>query len=322
VDLPTNVSLDGASGFSSTFLNSGEQTTDGIEIGLNFSPIKTENFNWSVYSNFATLKRKVVAIADGVDVNVLSSSWRGIQLQERVGEEWGAIYGRAFRRDDDGNKILSSTGAPRYDTNQYLGNVLPDFTGGLSNNIRYKNFNLGFDIDFQSGGKVFSVTRMFNNYSGLGEETVGNNNLGNPVRDPLNGTATGSSSAVANATGNSGGVLIEGVDETTGAPVSYNVSGSTYWGRLFALHERWLYDASYIKLRTIRLDYDLPLSALENTPFKKINVGVFANNVWLIHSAIPGLDPSEIETRNGVNWTEGGQLPNVRTVGFNLRMTF
>jgi TonB-linked SusC/RagA family outer membrane protein len=306
-DLPSTVSLDGATGFTQTFLNSGQQTSNGIEIGLNFSPIKSEDFEWNVYSNFSTLTRTVDAIADGVDVNVLSSSWRGIQLQERVGEEWGAIYGRAFRRDADGNMILSSTGNPLYDTNQYLGNVLPDFTGGLSNNIRYKNFNLGFDIDFQSGGKVFSVTRMFNNYSGLGIETVGLNNLGNPVRD-----------AVADG----GGVLIEGVDATTGAPVSYNVEAQTYWGRLFALHERWLYDASYIKLRTVRLDYDLPAAMLSKTPFKKLNLGVFANNVWLIHSAIPGLDPSEIETANGVNWTEGGQLPNVRTVGINVRMTF
>jgi len=306
-DLPSTVSLDGATGFTQTFLNSGQQTSNGIEIGLNFSPIKSEDFEWNVYSNFSTLTRTVDAIADGVDVNVLSSSWRGIQLQERVGEEWGAIYGNAFRRDADGNMILSSTGNPLYDTNQYLGNVLPDFTGGLSNNIRYKNFNLGFDIDFQSGGKVFSVTRMFNNYSGLGIETVGLNNLGNPVRD-----------AVADG----GGVLIEGVDATTGAPVSYNVEAQTYWGRLFALHERWLYDASYIKLRTVRLDYDLPAAMLSKTPFKKLNLGVFANNVWLIHSAIPGLDPSEIETANGVNWTEGGQLPNVRTVGINVRMTF
>jgi TonB-linked SusC/RagA family outer membrane protein len=306
-ELPTRVSLDGSTGYTQTFLNTGKQTSSGIEIGLNFSPIKTDDVNWSVYANFSTLKRTVDAIAPGVETNVLSETWRGLQLQERVGEEWGAIYGRAFRRDDAGNILLSSTGTPRYDTNQYLGNVLPDFTGGLSNNISYKNFNLGFDIDFQKGGKVFSVTRMFNNYSGLGIETVGNNNLGNPVRD-----------AVADG----GGVLIEGVDETSGAPVSYNINASTYWGRLFALHERWLYDASYIKLRTVRLDYDLDAKFLSKTPFKKVNLGVFANNVWLIHSAIPGLDPSEIETRNGVNWTEGGQLPNVRTVGFNVRMTF
>ena len=323
-DLPSFATLDGASGYSGTNVNAGQQTSKGIEIGLNFSPIKNDDIEWNVYANFATLKRTVDAIADGVDVNVISASWRGIQLQERVGEEWGAIYGRAYRRDDAGNIVLSSTGAPRYDTNQYLGNVLPDFTGGLSNNFRYKNFNLGFDIDFQKGGKVFSVTRMFNNYSGLGVETVGNNALGNPVRDAIDGSSgawyyTPASDVNAST---SGGVLIEGVDETSGNPASYYVDPAVYWGRLFALHERWLYDASYIKLRTIRLDYELPQNVLDKTPFKRLNLGLFANNVWVIHSAIPGLDPSEIETAGGVNWTEGGQLPNVRTVGVNVRMTF
>ena len=306
-DLPASISLDGATGFTSTLDNQGEQFYKGFEVGINTIPLKGKDFEWGLNANFATLNRYVNKIADGIDVNVLSSSWRGIQLQERVGEEWGAIYGRAFRRDDAGNMILSSSGAPRYDTDQYLGNVLPDFTGGMTNNISYKNFNLGFDIDFQKGGKVFSVTRMFNNYSGLGTETIGNNNLGNPVRD-----------AVADG----GGVLIEGVDETSGAPVSMNINAATYWGRLFALHERWLYDASYIKLSTMRLDYTLPNALTEKTPFRALNIGVFANNLWLIHSAIPGLDPSEIELRNGVPWTEGGQLPNVRTIGLNVKLTF
>jgi TonB-linked SusC/RagA family outer membrane protein len=306
-NLPASVSLDGATGFTSTLANQGEQFYKGFEVGINTIPLQGENFSWELNANFATLNRFVNKIADGIDVNVLSTTWRGIQLQERVGKEWGAIYGRAFRRDDAGNMILSSTGNPRYDTDQFLGNVLPDFTGGMTNNISYKNFNLGFDLDFQKGGKVFSTTKMFNNYSGLGIETVGSNNLGNPVRD-----------AVADG----GGVLIEGVDETTGAPVSMNIESQTYWGRLFSLHERWLYDASYIKLRTMRLDYTLSKALTEKTPFRGVNIGVFANNLWLIHSAIPGLDPSEIELADGVPWTEGGQLPNVRTIGLNVKLTF
>ena len=321
-ELPVSVSLDGATGYTSTLRNDGKQTYKGFEVALNYDVIKKEDFTWNAVINVATLERFVNKISDGIDVNVLSSSWRGIQLQERVGEEWGAIYGRAFRRDANGNMLLTSTGAPIYDTNQYLGNVLPDFTGGLSNNITYKNWNLGFDIDFQKGGKVFSVTRMFNNYSGLGTETVGLNAQGVPVRDAVDGTGAWYYTPASTATAQSGGVLIEGVDETSGAAASYYVDPAVYWGRLFALHERWLYDASYIKLRTVRLDYNMPKAMLEKTPFTAMNVGLFANNVWLIHSAIPGLDPSEIETANGVNWTEGGQLPNVRTVGANIRLTF
>jgi len=321
--LPVSVSLDGATGYTSTIDNQGEQFYKGFEVGLNFIPVRTDNLEWNAQFNFATLNRYVNAIAPGVSNNIISSSWRGIQLREEVGEEWGAIYGRAYQRDDAGNILLSSTGNPQYDTNQYLGNVLPDFTGGFSNNISYKNFNLGFDIDFQKGGKVFSVTRMFNNYSGLGIETVGNNSLGNPKRDAIDGSAGNwHSSAVADTNPGSGGILIEGVDMTSGDPASYYVDSSLYWGRLFALHERWLYDASYVKLRTIRLDYSFSKEIIENTPFKDINLGVFANNVWVIHSAIPGLDPSEIELAGGVPWTEGGQSPNVRTVGLNLKLTF
>jgi TonB-linked SusC/RagA family outer membrane protein len=321
--LPVSVSLDGATGYTSTSDNQGEQFYSGFEVGLNFVPVKTDELEWNAQFNFATLKRTVNAIAPGITTNIISSSWRGIQLREEVGEEWGAIYGRAFQRDDAGEILLSSTGNPQYDTNQYLGNVLPDFTGGFTNNISYKNFNLGFDIDFQSGGKVFSVTRMFNNYSGLGIETVGNNELGNPVRNEIDGTAGNwHSTPVADANPGSGGELIEGVDMTTGAPASYFVESALYWGRLFALHERWLYDASYVKLRTVRLDYSLDKKTLENTPFQGVNIGVFANNVWLIHSAIPGLDPSEIELAGGVPWTEGGQLPNVRTLGLNVKLTF
>ncbi|MCQ0111077.1 TonB-linked outer membrane protein, SusC/RagA family [Zhouia amylolytica] len=321
-ELPVPISLDGSTGYSSTRDNQGEQFYKGIEVALNVTPVRTENFSWDMSFNIATLNRYVNKIADGVDVNVLSSSWRGIQLQERVGEEWGAIYGRAYQRDDQGRILLSSTGSPQYDTNQYLGNVLPDFTGGAFGTLRYKNFSFQFSFDFQKGGKVFSVTRMFNNYSGLGAETVGNNALGNPERDAIVGSGGWWYTPAADAGADSGGILIEGADVTTGEPASYYVEAQTYWGRLFALHERWLYDASYVKLRTLRLDYSIPSAFIEKTPFSDVNLGVFANNVWLIDSAIPGLDPSEIETANGVNWTEGGQLPNTRSFGVNVKLTF
>jgi len=323
-ELPVAVTLDGSTGYSSTFSNEGQQTYKGLEIALNLVPIQSESFRWDLTFNIATLERFVDKVAEGSDVNVLSNSWRGLQLQEREGEEWGAIYGRKFARDDNGNMILTASGSPIYETNEYLGNVLPDYTGGLVNSFKYKNFSLGLEFDFQKGGKFFSVTRMFNNYSGLGAETIGSNELGNPVRDPLTGTGIVSGIAVPTTTaGNdAGGVLINGVDETTGDPASYYIEAQAYWGRLFALHERWLYEATYIKLRTVRLDYTFPKSVMDRTPFSNINLGVFANNVWLIDSAIPGIDPSELEGQDDVNWVEGGQSPNARTIGFNVRVSF
>ncbi|TDU34250.1 TonB-linked SusC/RagA family outer membrane protein [Gelidibacter sediminis] len=322
--LPVGVSLDPSTGYTSFLTNSGKQTYDGFELAVSIIPVRTEDFQWDLSANLGTLNRRVDKIADGVTTNVLSTSWRGLQLQEREGDEWGTLYGRTFRRDENGNKILSSTGSPRYDTDQYLGNLLPDFTGGATTNIRYKNLNLGLDFDFQKGGSIFSVTRMFNAYSGLGIETVGNNALGNPKRDPVTGGSSATAVPAAQAGSNSGGVLIEGVDETTGAPASYYVDAVTYYGRLFALHENWIYDASYVKLRQARLDYTFPKKWLDNTFIDKLNVGVYASNLWLIYTSIDGVDVSEIEDNNqtGYGWTEGGQSPNTRTVGVNLNITF
>ncbi len=321
-ELPVTVSLDGATGYGSTRSNDGEQFYKGVEIALNLVPVRTEDFEWNFTTNFATLNRYVNKITSGIEVNSLSGTW-GLSLQERVGEEWGAIYGSAFRRDDQGRILLSSTGNPRYDTSQFLGNVLPDFTGGMSHFVSFKNFSLGLDFDFQKGGKIFSVTKMFNAYSGLSPETVADNTLGNPQRDPLTGTGIVSGVAVPSSTAgaDSGGVLIEGVDETTGEPASYYVDPYNYWKRLYGIHENWLYDNSYIKLRQARIDYSFSNEVLEGTPIKDLNIGVYANNLWLIYTSIDGIDTSEIEDSNYA-WTEGGQLPSARTIGINVKVSF
>jgi len=196
--------------------------------------------------------------------------------------------------------------------------------------MRYKNFDLFLGFDFQKGGQYFSVTDMFINYSGLGIESVGDNALGNPKRDPLTGTGIVDGIAVPAATAgnNSGGILVEGVDATSGNPAAYYVDPVQYYGRLFGLSEFYLHDASYIKLRTLRLGYNLPKKFLDQTPFSKANIAFYANNLWLIDSDLNFVDPSELEnigwstSANNYNFIEGGQLPPARTLGLNVSLTF
>jgi hypothetical protein len=229
--------------------------------------------------------------------------------------------------------LLDDQGRIEFEQNQYLGNLLPDFTGGLTNTFRYKNFTISANVDFQSGGKFFSVSQMFGHYSGLLTPTVGNNSLGNPVRIGLvaaDGSVTNSdgdnytSLPTSNTSNPTGGVLVEGVDATTGDPSSYRVESATYWSGLFALHEKWIYDASYVKLRQLSVGYDLPAKVFENTFIESATINAFANNLWLIYSSVDGIDPSEIEntSANGLRWEEGGQLPSSRTFGLNIKVKF
>lgn len=330
-NLGIDVPLSPASGYFGAAVNSGKFSSNGLELAISGTPILNDDFSWNIGLNFATLKRTTDELyvdpetGEPIDNEILDTTWRGLTIQSRVGEEYGAIYGRKINRDDSGNMLLDNQGRITFTQNEYLGNLLPDFTGGFTNTIRYKNFSLSANVDFQSGGKFFSVTQMFGNYSGLLATTVGNNELGNPVRNDVIGSAGSASVVNANdVQSNSGGVLVSGVDSTSGSPVSYYVESSTYWGSLFALHEKWIYDASYVKLRQLSIGYDLPSNVFENTFIESISLNAFANNLWLIYSSVDGIDPSEIEntSANGLRWEEGGQLPSSRTFGLNVKVKF
>jgi hypothetical protein len=83
-----------------------------------------------------------------------------------------------------------------------------------------------------------------------------------------------------------------------------------------------VHDATYIKLRTVRLNYTFDKAVTDKLNIKNATLGLYANNVWLIYSDLPWIDPSEIEKRSGYNWAEAGQLPNTRTIGLNLNFRF
>jgi len=315
-DLPISIPVTGATGYSGLAVNSGQQSAKGVEVTLNLVPVQTEDLRWDISLNYAQNKKYVDALAEGIERRVLDSwmSWGGLQTQEVVGEEWGLIVGRKKARDANGTQIVTETGRATFETNQVLGNLLPDFTGGLTSALAYKNWDFNVGIDFQSGGRFFSTSNMFSYYSGLHEDTVGLNAKGNPKRDSV---------------ADGGGVNVVGVT-ADGTPVdTYQSASFHYYQHYFGNnHENWLYDASYVKLRTMRIGYNFPTDLIENTPFEAINVSLIGNNLLLLYSNIPegGLDPSEIEgsgsIASGYRNVEGGQLPPSRTFGLNVSLKF
>lgn len=309
--LPVAIPVPGSTGYSGLSINSGVTSSKGWELAISGTPIQTDNITWDVAVNFATLEKRTDFIYEGIQKNVLQTmSWYSLQLQEIPGEEWGTFVGRKRRVDDNGNFVLNANGTHIVDSNQVLGTLLPDFTGGFSSTFRYKNFFLFAGLDFQKGGLFNSTTQMFTHYSGLHESTAGTNDLGNPLRDPI---------------ADGGGVHVQGVD-VDGNPVDTYIEASSYYGSLFGVHDRWMYDATYIKLRQVRLGYTLPNSLLAKTPFKKVDLSVIGNNLLLLYTKVPGIDPSEIEGRGTLTSSyraiEGGQLPPARTIGLNVKINF
>ena len=314
------VDVSPSSGFSTAQINAGNIVSQGIELSLNGKPIETKNFVWETSINWAKNRNEIKELAPGINTYLYATNRYDTRLEHRVGGQWGTYYGRKWRTDPtSGKTLIDATGQPLYDINKEIGTVLPKFTGGLFNTFRYKNFDLAFSIDFQSGGLFYSETRNFNSGTGLSQETVGVNDKGNDWRDYPGTYST--------ATGNAGngGIRIPGVfanGALVGKENNRYISARAYW---YTARQRdasnVLLDASFIKLREVRLGYSIPASVLKKMPFaKSANFGVILQNAWLIRATTKqwGIDPSELE----VFYREGGQLSSTRQLGVNLRVTF
>jgi TonB-linked SusC/RagA family outer membrane protein len=312
-NLPVSVTAPASSGYSRLSVNSKITSSDGIELAISGTPILTDNFRWDLSANVGTLTKTVDFIYEGIDRVIINSwlSWSSMDLQEIVGEEWGILYGRKRRTDANGNYVYNSSGTYAYDNNQILGNIMPDATGGITSSMQYKNWDLSIGIDWQDGGLYHSVTDMFSVAAGMHAWTAGVNDKGNPKRDPVS---------------SGGGIHQVGV-YTDGSPADFYMAPDSWaWGN-WTRDDLWLVDASFVKLRQVRLGYSFDSNSLDKTPFSSINVALIGNNLGLLYENSQwdgGIDPSEM----GSNWSgnnfasEGGQMPSARSVGLNISLQF
>ena len=312
------ISLDvsGASGYSSSTINAGLIENKGIELTINAKPIQTDFITWDATFNINRNRSMVVELAPGIDVyTYASTTYSSVSsyLNSYVGQPFGSLIGQAYQRDPASGKILLGTdNMPLFtDATHNFGSVLPDFNGGLQNTIRIGQFDISAMIDFQSGGQFFSRSKMLAVRTGQDPLTVAINDNGQNVRDPLE---------------DGGGVKISGISAETGEEVSDYVDARSYYRNVLGrrIYEEWLYDASYIKLREVRLGYTLSENLLKSLPFKSVGIALIARNPAMIWQNAPkGIDPSEISTGSqSISWYESGQLVSVRSYGINLNITF
>jgi hypothetical protein len=204
--------------------------------------------------------------------------------------------------------VVGANGIPLFDESQEFGSMLPDYTGGAYTTLSYKGISLAFSLDFQSGGLFYSTTKQFNLGTGLSEYTVGVNDKGNDWRLPV---AQG------------GGTRFPDAVKADGTPSTTYITARNYFYTSLqnGAGENFILDASYLKLREVRLSYDIPVSVFgSRSIIKGMNVGLIASNPWLIAAPSKkyGVDASELE----VIWSEGGQLSAVRGFGINIRTRF
>ncbi|HEY4954084.1 MAG TPA: SusC/RagA family TonB-linked outer membrane protein [Gemmatimonadaceae bacterium] len=294
-----NVTVSPASGFTSAAVNAGKMQNKGFEALLNIVPIRTSGgFEWTSTINYAANKNTLVALAPGLQTIVLGNTWT-LNTEARVGQPYGSLFGNGFLRDSATGQLLTSGGFPIKDPNRrVLGNINPTWVGGWNNTVSFGPFTASALIDVHKGGQIFSVSNMFGQYAGVFAESL----KGREVD------------------WNNPGLVIQGIDQQTGKPNTINVTAEDYFQNLFEIHEAFIYDDSWVKLRELRVGVELPASFTSRLRISALNIALVGRNLWT-HSNVPNIDPEFSYQTGNYQGAEFAALPTTRSLGFNVRIT-
>lgn len=298
-----SVATSRTTGYGGIRLNAGEIENKGIELMVSAQILDNPTgFSWDAVVNWATNKSTVNTLYGNLESYVISGGFGGVTTLGIPGEEWGVLWGLPFVRDDAGKTVVNANGIP-LTTNEAvkLGNVTPDWTGGISNTFRYKRASLSVLVDAQIGGDMFSTTAWHSYPTGSYENTVKNN-----VRET--------------------GLVVDGVFED-GTPNNVRVSAQDYFNGswMWNNHEYSILDASYVKLREMTIGYNFDVSKI--SALSKLNISLVGRNLAILYrskdTAEYGIDP-EIGFGGGEAGVgyENFQIPTARTYGFRLSASF
>lgn len=299
-----NVYLPSSSGYSSKKMNAGEIQNTGWEVQLNGTPVSTRGgFTWDIGITWFKNKSMVNKLYGDIEFIPLASEFH-MTIEAHVGEPYGQFYFIDYKRDAFGNKLVDRNGYALSGERKAMGDINPDWNGGISNMLSYKGLYLSFLIDVQKGGEIYSWGDSYRGLFGTRSESI-------EGRDEW---AAGT-----------GGFVEEGINENTGKPNEVGVDPTYRWYNLFnkKIGTEWLIDASNARLREVVLGYDLPSRWMDKTPLSGVNISLVGRNLFFIYKASKHFDPEAgFNSGNTGNGIEHMSLPSTTSYGFNLKINF
>ncbi|MET3115002.1 TonB-linked SusC/RagA family outer membrane protein [Pedobacter sp. CG_S7] len=325
-----SVDVSQSTGFRSKLFNAGKINNKGIEVQFGITPIR-KAFTWDIDLNYAANRSKVIELDKAGLLQNYVVSTSTVQVIAAVGEPYGALFGNAFLRDGNGNIVVNATGTPQADPNKkVLGKYTPDWIGGISNTFSYKGVSLGILVDASFGGSIYNGTYSTGTYTGILASTLpgraaeyGGISYYYPGDLKGNGTVRLASGAAAPAgvTVYDDGIIFDGVT-ADGKRNEKILPAQQYYKSFRTINEANIFDASYVKLREVKLSYNLPLKWISSLNLQGVSVSLVGRNLMIIHRNVEDIDPEvAFNTGNGQG-IESLSNPTTRSYGLNLNIKF
>jgi hypothetical protein len=303
------ITVSPTSGYDQDIENVGKIRNRGVEMTLTGIPVLTKKFKWNFSFNLAVNNNKVLYIGDlhSIVIDGAYPRWGSeVSVSNVVGLPYGQIMGFGYKRDGKGNIIFSDgksnpapAGEPEQSGLMPLGSTAYKQTGGFTNEFHYGDVSLSFLIDFKYGARLYSGTNLLLYFYGLHQNTL---------------------------QGRDGGYIGKGVLEN-GHPNTIVVPAQQYFmdisaGETDHIAQEFVYDASFVKLRSLSIGYSVPSAWLKKKFIKECKLSLVGRNLATLMKHTPNIDPE-----SGINNTNGQGLelsgyPPVRSWGINLGMKF
>jgi hypothetical protein len=259
----------------------------------------------------------------------IASYQNNIQLVAEAGKASGILRGTDYQYVN-GQRLIDANGYPvkALNTKSDIGRIYPDWLGGVTNTLHYKNVSLSFLVDVRKGGDVYSLDMDYASWSGVIPETAGNNSDGKPIRSPVS---------------QGGGLVLQGVTadgkpNTTRVDISdINTASKFPFGSINSIAARsYVYDASYVKLREVAIAWSLPDRLIgDHGLVKGVELSLTGRNLWIIHKNLPYADPEQgaastttsssapiVYNPNASIGYQTGVYPSIRSYAFNVKFKF
>jgi TonB-linked SusC/RagA family outer membrane protein len=296
--------LVGASGFTSIQKNIGAVKNEGLELGLNAVIVNSKNFKWDASFNYTKNKNMVSTLYGGIPYASGFASW--VEQGQPLGAFRGYIVDRLFQsaadvaaspvqssstkagdikfKDLNGDNVITAA------DQQIMGQGLPTFFGGLTNNIKYKNFDVSFFFQFSGGNQIYNNTRAFS--------------------EGMNGLF-----------GQTDAVLNRWTPTNTNTNIPRAIYGDTPNNRRTST--RWLEDGDFIRLKNANIGYTFSPALAKRMKLNSLRIYAAGQNLWT-KTKYQGLDP-EVSTFSDTNTAPGTDFltfPQARTFTFGINVGF
>ncbi|MCC5906936.1 MAG: SusC/RagA family TonB-linked outer membrane protein [Balneolaceae bacterium] len=304
-----SVPVSTTTGYGSRLINAGQIDNKGIELTLDARIIQTSNFAWNLGFNAARNRNMVVELAPGVEAFNIASGGQ-VTAQARPGQPFGDLLGWGPDYTEDGRMILNENGTLRRSSEQLIvGNMQPDFTGGIMNQVTYKGFSLSAVLDFRVGGDLVSMSMREGLMKGAGIHTQ-------------HREAEMYHDGVIPVFNEAGDIVEYRENDQPVDPIGFYPA--RVWGQFTPF---WIVSGTYMSLNEMTLGYSFSPTFLSGTPLTNLRLSVVGRNLgYLILDKDlkkMGVPPLSSNSRSpaGMGFEENN-FPLLRTIGFNVNVQF